>query len=139
MPKVKPDYGKKWARVTPQRTEDYVQGISNPRADWAQETAKAESNWADGVQKAVQDKRFAKGVQKAGSEKWARKSLEVGAPRFGPGVQAAEQDYVAGFAPFVTVIENTKLPQRFAKGDPRNIDRVKVMAKALRDAKLAGK
>ena len=113
-------------------------GISEPRTDWENATLDAAANYAEGVQQAIQDKRFSKGVEKAGTEKWKRKSLDVGVGRFGPGVQAAEQDYKNGFQPFADVIDNTVLPPRFPKGDPRNIERVKVIAEALRAKKLAG-
>ncbi len=138
MPRVNPNFAEKWARVTPQRTEDYAQGIQNPREDWEKATSGAAKNYAEGVTKGIQDDRFAKGVRKAGTAKWQRKSIEVGAQRFGPGVQAAVSDYQQGFAPFAAVIEATTLPKRFAKGDPRNIERVKVIAAALREAKLKG-
>lgn len=137
MPAVKPNFAEKWARVTPQRTEDYAIGIRNPKRDWEQATSEAAGIWAEGIQTAIQNKSFDKGVKRAGSAKWLRKSEEVGAPRFGDGVRAAVEDYRAGFEPFKAVIEGIKLPPRFAKGDPRNIERVKIIAEALRKKKLS--
>ncbi len=138
MPNVRANFAEKWARVTPQRTEDYAIGIRNPKRDWEEATTEAAPIWAEGITKAIQNKSFDKGVKKAGSAKWLRKSEEVGAARFGPGVQAAVDDYRTGFEPFKAVIEATKLPPRFAKGDPRNIERVRVIAEALRKKKLQG-
>jgi len=138
MPAVKPNFAEKWARVTPQRAEDYAIGIRNPKKDWEQATTEAIPAWQDGITKAIANKSFDRGVKKAGSAKWLRKSEEVGAARFGPGVQAAVEDYRQAFEPFKAVIEATKLPPRFAKGDPRNIERVRVIAEALRKKKLSG-
>jgi hypothetical protein len=137
MPAVKPisHIAEKWARVTPQRATDYEAGIQAPRRDWAQATVAATERYAAGVQSAIQNKLFSKGVQKAGSEKWKRKATEVGPRRFSEGVQVAAPDYEKGFAPYRDVIEKTQLPPRFAKGDPRNIDRVRAMAMALAEAK----
>ncbi len=137
MPVVKniAKIAEKWARVTPQRSADYEAGVKDPIRDWATQTAAANAAFKDGIQKAVTADRFLKGVQKAGTEKWKRKAVEVGPARFAQGVQVAQPDYEKGFAPFRDVIEKTTLPPRFAKGDPRNIDRVRVIAAALADAK----
>lgn len=125
----------KWAKVTPQRAGEYEEGVKNPTKDWAKETAGANDAYKSGVAAAIAKDRFLKGVQKAGTEKWKRKATEVGPARFSQGVQVAQPDYEKGFAPFADVISKTTLPPRFAKGDPRNIDRVRVMAAALADAK----
>lgn len=125
----------KWARVTPQRSADYEAGVKDPIRDWATNTAGANAAFKAGVADAIAKDRFLKGVQKAGTEKWKRRATEVGPARFAQGVQVAQPDYEKGFAAFRDVIEKTVLPPRFAKGDPRNIDRVRVMAQALADAK----
>ena len=125
----------KWARVTPQRSADYEAGVKDPIRDWATNTAGANAAYKDGIAKSVAGDRFLKGVQKAGTDKWKRKAVEVGPARFAQGVQVAQPDYEKGFAPFRDVIEKTTLPPRFAKGDPRNIDRVRVIAQALAEAK----
>lgn len=125
----------KWAKVTPQRSAEYEDGVRNPTKDWAKETAAANDAYKAGVTAAVAKDRFAKGVAKAGTEKWKRKATEVGPARFSQGVQVAQPDYEKGFAPYRETIEKTVLPPRFAKGDPRNVDRVRVMAAALADAK----
>ena len=128
----------KWQRVTPQRTQDYDEGVSNPSADWAANTKAAETRWKDGINKASQRGAFGKGVAKVGSEKWQRKAKEVGTRRWGEGVQAAKGDYAAGFAPYASVIASTNLPPKYPKGDPRNLDRVAAIAKALRAKKESG-
>ncbi len=137
MPKVKSasDIAEKWGRVTPERSVDYEKGIRNPKKDWAASTKAAEGAYKEGVTKAAQEGRFGKGVTKAGTAKWQEKALSVGPARFSQGVSVAKPDFEKGFAPFRDVIEKTSLPPRFAKGDPRNIERVKVMAQALHAAK----
>ena len=125
----------KWARVTPQRSADYEAGVKDPIRDWATNTTAANEAYKAGVTAAIGKDLFKKGVAKAGTEKWKRKAVEVGPARFAQGVQVAQPDYEKGFAPFRDVIEKTVLPPRFAKGDPRNVDRVRVIAAALADAK----
>lgn len=121
----------KWARVTPQRSQDYTDGIQNPRRSWAQSAAAAEETYKAGVNAAATKGRYGKGVRAAGDEKWSRKASEKGPQRFQEGVQLAQPDYQAGFAPYADTIRNTTLPPRYPKGDPRNYQRVNAIGTAL--------
>lgn len=128
----------KYARVAPTRVTDFAEGIQNPRRSWEQSTKAASDAYAQGVQQAIGEGRFETGVAKAGDAKWQRKTQDVGVQRWAPGIQASLQDYETGFAPFHAVIARTTLPPRGPKGDPRNIERVAVLARALNAAKVGG-
>jgi len=130
------DVVKKWSEVTPARAPYYEAGIKNPLRDWATNAAAAESAWESGVQNAMTDKRFGKGVNKAGTAKWQRKSVAVGPGRFREGVAAAAPDYKEGFSPYLDEIEKITLPPRGAKGDPKNYDRVRAIGEALHKKKI---
>lgn len=121
----------KWARVTPQRTQDYTEGIESPRRDWAAATAAADATYREGVTKAANAGMFAKGVRAAGTPKWQSRARSKGPQRFSEGVQIAQPDYQQGFQPYADTIRSTTLPPRFPKGDPRNLARVAVIATAL--------
>lgn len=121
----------KFVSVTPLRASEYEYGVRNPRRNWAASTTAAEASYKAGIQEAIANGRFAKGVKRAGDAKWNRGCTQKGVARFGPGVQVAGDDYATGFAPFHTAISNTKLSQRYAKGDPRNLQRVKDIVDAL--------
>lgn len=125
----------KWAEVTPQRAAQYEEGVRDPLKDWAKETAAANSAWKEGIAGAVAADSFKKGVDRAGTSKWQRGAVEKGAARFGPGVQLAQADYAAAFAPFRDAIARTTLPPRFARRDPRNLLRNKAIVDALIAAK----
>ena len=125
---------KKWATVTPGRTEDYRNGIESPRRDWESATAAAEDSYQAGVQAAIAEKRFGKGVRAAGTEKWQRGALEKGTQRWGPGVAMAETAYAQGYGPIRDAIERVTLPPRFARRDPRNLLRVKAIVDAVIEA-----
>jgi hypothetical protein len=125
----------KWVRRAGQAGPDYAKGVANPRTSWAEATSAAAESQAAGVQQAISEGRFEKGVQKAGNAKWQRKATSVGAQRFGPGVAAAKADYEAGFAPYAAVIQGVTLSPRGPKGDPRNYERVKQVGDALHSAK----
>jgi len=128
---------RKWAMVTPGRTEDYRAGVENPRRDWGVATAAAEGAYEAGVTQAIAKKRFGKGVKAAGTEKWQRGAIEKGTARWGPGVTIAQDLYGRNFAPYRDAIERVTLPARYAKRDPRNLERVKAVVNALIAAKEA--
>jgi len=126
----------KWTRVTPQRTEDYTNGVKNPRRDWANEALAAKDNWKAGIDAAASKDLFAKGITKAGSKKWQEKSLAKGPGRFAEGVYIAGPDYEKGFAPYREAIAKVDLGPKFPRRDPRNLDRVKKVVNALVAQKL---
>ena len=133
MAKIKAmgDIREKWTRVTPGRSTDYQKGIQGTApGDWEGSAAAGADNWQQGVTMAAAEGRYATGVRGKGS-RWQRKSLDVGAGRFGPGVQAAAPEFEAGFAPFHQALSGLTLPPRFPRGDPRNVDRVRVIAETL--------
>lgn len=128
----------KWSRNAANASGDYKKGVQSPRRSWAAATADAADSWQQGVSQAASDGRFANGVSAAGDEKWKRKAVQVGAQRYGSGVQAAKGDYQAGFAPFAAVIESVTLPPRGPKGSPGNYERTSAIGTALHEAKIAG-
>ena len=128
----------KYARVTPQRATDYVEGVKSTPVDWAKVTASAGATYAAGVQAAISAKRFEKGVAAAGTERWRAKSVDVGATRWGPGVQAGAGDYAKNFAKYAEVIGKLNLPPRYPVGDPRNYARVQAIGEALFKARTSG-
>jgi len=140
MPRIRSisEIAGKWKEVTPRREGFYRAGVERPLRDW-EERAKAQAGaWREGVEAAITEERFSKGVGFAGQEKWRRNTLIKGVQqgRWREGVAAFAEEYEKGFAPYRDVIEATELPERFAKGDERNIERVRVIAAALHAKKL---
>jgi hypothetical protein len=114
---------------------DYEAGVRAPQNDYARNTIAAEATYNAGIQAAIGRKAFSKGVTQAGTQKWQDKSISKGVVRYPAGVADAEPDFTKGFAPFADTISRLTLPQKRAKGDPANLQRVAVIAKALRDKK----
>lgn len=125
------EIGTKWATVTPQRASEFEAGVKNPKADWAAGATAANPAWKEGVTRAVTQDRFVKGIAKAGTAAWQESTLAKGVSRWGPGVALAQNKYETNFAPFREAIARTVLPPRFAKRDPRNLERVKAIVEAL--------
>ena len=136
MARVRPGSSERWKRRASASGADYEAGIRNPRKDWAKATAEAETNFESGIRQAVAEKRFSKGVQKAGTSKWSAKALSKGVDRYPAGVADAEDEYARGVKPYLDAIEAVSLPPRGPKGDPRNLQRVKAINDALRARKL---
>lgn len=135
MPKVRANGAQRWANRTAAATEDYKAGVAAPRQSWQSATVAAAEVHKQATTKALNEGRFAKGVNRVGDAKWQANAQGKGAERFGPGAAAGVNDYQAAVAPYLQVIESTQLPPRGPKGDPRNIDRVRVLAAALNKKK----
>jgi hypothetical protein len=141
MPAVKSlkTISEKWARQSQTAQPSYIEGIQNPRKDWADATAEANDNYKKGIQQSIAQDRFLKGVKKAGTSKWQRNAIAKGPGRWSEGIMQSTGAYEDGFQPYREVIERTQLPKRGPKGDPSNINRVAVMAKALHEEKIKRK
>jgi hypothetical protein len=126
----------KWARVAPQRQQDYADGVNQPRRDWAAAAAAAQDTHTAAMQRAATNKSFSKGVRSAGTAKWQSRAAAKGPNRFAEGVAIAQPDYQAAVQPYFDTIARTTLPPRFPKGDPRNLERTKVIAAALSAKKM---
>lgn len=128
---------KKWADVTPGRSKEYESGVSNPRRPWMEATVNAEGAYEEGVSAAITKKRFGRGVREAGNQAWLDGAVKKGVSRWGPGVRLGVDKYRKGFAPYRDAIERTVLPPRYARRDPRNLERVRAVVDALVAAKEA--
>lgn len=140
MPAVKSPgaVAEKWGRVTPQRAPDYEAGVRAPRTPWAAATQASQERYKAGVLDAANKGRFAQGVAKAGDARWSERSATVGPGRYAEGVATSAGRYEQGVAPYIDTIQRTTLPQRYPKGDPRNLQRVSAITAALRARKTGG-
>lgn len=129
---------RKWAEVTPGRSDEYANGVKSPKASWAANATEAKEAYEQGINDAISRGAREKGIAAAGDQKWQRGAITKGVSRFGPGVRAGQQDYQQGFAPYQSVISGTSLPPRGPKGDPRNFERSRIMGDALHAAKVGG-
>ena len=115
---------------------DYTSGIENSGAEWETQTKASEGNFEAGVQQAIADKRFGKGVSAAGQAKFVLRAKTLGSQRYGPGIQASEADFAKGVGPSIEALRSLDLPPRRPKGDPGNMARAQAVAARLRGVKL---
>jgi len=121
----------KWTSKVAGASGDYLDGVTNPTADWQTETSKAEGSYEQGVQQAIANKSFGKGVSKAGTAKWQKGAMEKGPARWVSGVSMAVDEYRQGMSEVIQVIESTQLSPRGPKGDPKNYDRSRQLGTKL--------
>lgn len=126
----------KWKRVSAGAQAEYLAGVEDPRKDWAASTSAAEDAYDKGIQQAVAQKRFGKGVKKAGTVKWKAMAILKGPHRWSEGIGLATDSYSTAFAPYHTALGAIVYPKKGPRGDPRNIDRVAAVAKTLHELKL---
>lgn len=138
MPRIKSldKIKEKWAKVTPERAPYYEEGISAPARDWKEEAVKGQAAYEAAMRdpKVLALRRA--NIEKAGTEKWQRKAKAVGPTRFREGVPAAEEDFGTGFAPYHATISAVVLPEKGARGDPKNYARVKAIGDALHKKRM---
>jgi len=131
------DSAKKWGDVTPTRQTEYAANTPAAGGKWEQNATAAAPNYQAAVSAANIGARQSAGIRKAGAAKFSRKVSQVGANRFGPGVQAATQDYSSAVAPYLQAIASVDLPPRRPRGDPSNYQRVQKVGDPLHALRLA--
>jgi len=113
----------KWRSRAQAATPAYSDGVSDPKVRWAGPAADASDAWAGGVQAAIANDRFRKGVEAAGDGKWQSATIKKGVPRYGQGIRESGEAYSKGFAPYHAALASLILPPRYARRDERNTAR----------------
>lgn len=116
----------------------YTDGINGTSKDQNALAIAAKEQWAQGVATAAANDLFAKGLHKAGNDKWKHNAATKGGLRYGPGVMAAKDDWANGFQPFADTLKSLNLPPRAPRGDPSNAGRSSAVAAALHAKRLGG-
>jgi len=125
----------KWVRRAGSAGQEYTEGVQGAGQRWATASGAAAGTYQQGVTAAIARGAFAKGVARAGAAKYQRGATEKGPARFSQGVAVAEGDYSSAVQPYLQAIGSVDLPARGPAGAPGNIQRVAVIATALRKLK----
>lgn len=131
---------KKWATRAGQSSGDYSAGVKDAGPKWQEKTAAAGKTYANGVNQAIANDSFTKGVNRAGAGRYSAQASGLGAQRYSGGVTAAVGTYQARIAPVLDTISSLKAtaPLRGPKGDMANYDISRHYGAGLRAKKLAG-
>lgn len=132
------DSAKKFVTRAGAASEDYKSGVSGAGSRWQAGAEASEAAYNEGVQAAVSEGRFRKGVSKAGPQKYQDNAVKLGPGRFREGVQNAEGAYNRGVQPFIAAMQSATLSPRGARTGQANIRRVQeqndLMRKTRREA-----
>lgn len=115
---------------------DYKAGVSAPARSWQAATSAAANNYAQGVQDAIGNGRFQKGVAAAGDAKWQTNATNIGATRYPQGVAGATAAYQNGFQPYLDALSAISFSPRGPVGSPQNLTRVQQVADTLHRKKI---
>lgn len=123
----------KFARRGQAAQQDYEAGVEGASdSDWQQGSESGAQNWASGVQDAIANDAFARGVRNP-SASWKERTLELGTGRFGQGIQASQGKYATAIQPFFDALEALSLPPRGPRGSGENFNRSQTVGQRLHE------
>jgi len=125
----------KWRSRASAASGDYAAGVETPKYDWQKQTLAASDAWKSGITEAAAKNMFAKGVAATSTDFWKTRTITLGTARYADGVSKSVDVYKANFAPYYDTLSKIELPPRGARGDPKNIERVRAIVNALRAKK----
>ncbi len=128
---------RRWSQRASAAASDYEEGTAGKGQKWASNAVAAENNYVQGVTQAAQQKRYSRGIQKAGAAAYEAGVREKGVQRYPTGIAAAQDKYQARIAEVLQTIQAVQLPPKGPKGSPQNYNRVAAIGNALR-AKFRG-
>jgi len=130
--------GDRWKNRASAAAPDYQFGVSNPLNDWQANALAAKDAWRQGVTDAASRDAYGKGVAKTPTAFWQKRALELGVPRYPDGITKSVDVYLTNWKPYYDALTKIELPPRGARGDPKNLERVRVIVQTLRNVKTGG-
>ena len=128
-----PEIQEKWGDVTPGRAKYYKAGVEK-NTNWETNTSAAKGTYGAAITSPDIPDRYDFGIKKVGLGGWKKKTVEKGTPIWASRVKMYAPDYGKEFADYYAALGSLKgtEPERFPKGDPRNLERVGHYATGLR-------
>ena len=127
----------KWRSNAQNAASEYGERAAESGQRWQTNTVAAQQTYQQAISQAGVPQRYARGVQRAGAEKYARRIRDVGQSRFSEGVAVAEGDWQSGFQPFAAALNALTLSARRPRGDRANFRRVEEVGVRLNAVRLA--
>jgi len=117
---------------------DYKSGVMNAGQAWSDSTLASADTYAAGVQQAIGRGAFAKGVQKAGPQKFQTNASTKGANHYPEGIRAGQGPYQQNTAPYFDALSSIVYPPRRPRGDPANQQRSIIVQTTLHAKRVGG-
>ncbi len=129
----------KFASRAQNATNDYVGGVKTTQKDQNALAQAAAPRWATGVQAAIANDQFKKGLAHSSTDQWRTMAAEKGGRNFGPGAAGAKAKWAARVQPFFDTLNSLVFTQsKLPKGDLGNMARSSQVAATLHAKKVAG-
>ena len=126
----------KWAARAAVSTSDYSAGIRGTN-DWQSKTAASNENWKSGVNKAVSNDSFSKGVSATSNSEWQNKAA-ASSGDWSSGISAARSDFQAQISKVMSSAASASLDPRGPRGSAANYNRSRQQGEKLHADKEAG-
>lgn len=128
----------KWNRRSAAATQDFEQGVRNPRRPWQAATLDASSAYAEGVQEAIANDQFSKGVSQSSDSEWLSRTLKLGVQRYAPGIRESVSKYATKFRPYRDALAALELPPRGPRNSESNYERSRIVGQTLNAIRTGG-
>lgn len=127
----------RWAEGAGNASTRYLEGATQTTKDQAAAAIAAKPLYQQGVQEAIAQGRYEKGLQKSGKQGWMSGVQEKGAANYGVGVTSpsAQSRYASESGKYDGARNAASSSPRGPKGSPQNLQRVSAVVNALRAAK----
>lgn len=83
----------KYGRRVAAAGQDYADGVMNPSRPWAEATVAGAARYQQGLQESIAEKRFERGVQRAGNAKWQERASTKGQTNYTAAANEAAAAY----------------------------------------------
>jgi hypothetical protein len=110
--------------------KDYTDGVASAGGDWETGAKNGEQNFEQGIQEAIADKRYGKGIS-GSAGKYVANATKLGGTRYGPGVTNGQGAYTQGVQPYLDKLKSLQLPPKGPRRSPQNQQRANMVALEL--------
>lgn len=128
----------KWNRRAAAATQDYESGVRNPRRPWQAATLDAKAAYEAGVQEAIANDQFSKGVSQSSDSEWLSRALKLGVQRYAPGIRESISKYASKFRIYRDALAALELPPRGPRNSAQNYQRSELVGQTLNAIRTGG-
>jgi len=98
----------RWERGMATAAEKYKKGIQNTTVNPMERAAASADRYAAGVQRAVSEGRYQRGLARVSKDQWQQASIDKGAARLASGAAASRPKYTEFWTRFGPYLQNVK-------------------------------
>lgn len=102
----------------------YASGVEGKGSEWQRGASAAEGNYTQGIQRALSENAYKKGVDRASSSRYDEGVRTKGVNNWPTGMQLSEDRYIEGVQPYAGLWDAALPTPRGPKGSPANLKRM---------------